>query len=374
MIRKSLKLPQSLTVLYRDTVIGKLSMTPDNRRCAFEYDKNWLRNGFSISPLELPLTSGLLFPKTNVFFGDFGIFEDSMPDGYGNYLLDRILRKYGLSLEELTPVERLSLIGNKGMGALQYVPETSLSTASEAATLEQLQQDALDVLSEKDFTKTEYLYIKSGNSGGCRPKCLWNDKDGFWMVKFRHIYDPCDMGERESAILQTAAECGITVPESKLFNGKFLGTKRFDITPDGTRLHIATASGLLCESILHPMMDYRKLIRFTKVLTGSISQAQETFRRMIFNFAVGNNDDHAKNFSFIFNGEKWDISPAYDITECRQANNGFHASLVNGKDSPTEDDFLVAAADAGLTKEQGLDIIKTIRDIVACRHSMTIGQ
>lgn len=142
-----IKFPKTLKVQYHGTEVGKLSMTPDNSKCVFEYGKQWLADGFSISPLELPLQSGLQVAKTNKFYGNFGIFEDSMPDGYGNYLLDRILRKYGVSLSEMTPVERLSFVGTKGMGALCYVPEMEINTRTDSATLDDMQQDALDVLS-----------------------------------------------------------------------------------------------------------------------------------------------------------------------------------------------------------------------------------
>lgn len=359
-----LKLPKTIKVQYQGINIGTLSMTPDNSRCIFEYDKRWLVEGFSISPLELPLEPGLQLARTNNFYGNFGIFEDSMPDGYGNYLLDRILKKYGVSLSDLTPVERLSFVGTKGMGALCYIPEMQINTRTASVTLDKMQQDALDVLSEKDFTNTEALYVNSGNSGGCRPKCLWNDEDGKWLVKFRHTYDSTEIGKEEYNILQLAKQCGITVPDAKLFNGKYLGTRRFDISPSGERLHVATAAGLLCESIRMPMMDYRKLIRFTQYLTKDMSQAVEMFKRMIFNFAIGNNDDHAKNFSFIFTDGKWTCSPAYDITKCPNANNGFHASLVNGKETPNIDDFIAVSSEAGLTKKQANDIIQNIEAIV----------
>ncbi len=359
-----LKLPQSLRVQYHGTDVGILTMSPDNTRCIFRYDSHWLADGFSISPLELPLKTGLQAARTGNFYGNFGVFEDSMPDGYGNYLLDRILQKYGTSLSEMTPVERLSLVGTKGMGALCFIPETVINTRADAVTLDSMQQDALDVLSEKDFSKTETLYANSGNSGGCRPKCLWNDGEGRWLVKFRHTYDPTDMGKKEYGILELAKKCGITVPRARLFNGKYLGTERFDITPDGTRIHVATASGLLCESTSRPMMDYRKLIKFTQYLTGDNTQTREMFRRMIFNFEIGNNDDHAKNFSFLYNQGKWSCSPAYDLTVCPSANNGLHASLVNGKEKPGMDDYMAAAADAGLTKSQAEDIMQEIHKIV----------
>ena len=359
-----LKLPKTVKVQHHGDDVGTLSMSPDNSRCVFEYDRRWLANGFSISPLELPLQSGIQAAKSNKFYGNFGIFEDSMPDGYGNYLLDRILRKYGTSLAEMTPVERLSFVGTKGMGSLCYIPEMPFNTQMDSLTLDEMQQSALDVLSEKDFSKAEELYIKSGNSGGCRPKCLWNDEEGRWLVKFRHTYDPYDIGITEYKLLQTAKHCGITVPEAKLFNGKYLGTRRFDVTTDGDRLHVATACGLLCESIRMPMMDYRKLLRFTQYLTKKTDQTKEMFRRMVFNYEIGNNDDHAKNFSFIHSDNGWDCSPAYDITICPNANNGFHASLLNGKEKPGIEDFVAAGSDAGFTKRQVLDVIQEIRETI----------
>lgn len=99
-------------------------MTPDNRSCAFEYDKAWLTRGFSISPLDLPLKPDLFIAKPEPFWGNFGIFEDSLPDGYGRYLLNRLLRKQAIDDSHLTPIQRLSIIGTSGMGALCYLPES----------------------------------------------------------------------------------------------------------------------------------------------------------------------------------------------------------------------------------------------------------
>ncbi|MCD7850220.1 MAG: HipA N-terminal domain-containing protein [Parabacteroides sp.] len=113
-----------LSVLYHDKKVGILTMTPDNTRCAFQYDKEWLSAGFSISPIELPLKPDLFIAKPEPFGGNFGIFEDSLPDGYGRYLLNRLLRKQNIDDAYLTPIQRLSIVGNSGMGALCYVPES----------------------------------------------------------------------------------------------------------------------------------------------------------------------------------------------------------------------------------------------------------
>lgn len=115
---------ESLKVKFHNKKVGKLSLTADKKCCVFEYDSQWLTEGFSISPLELPLKPGLFIAQPNPFNGNFGIFEDSLPDGYGRYLLHKTLLKVGINDFELSALDRLSLVGNGGMGALTYEPET----------------------------------------------------------------------------------------------------------------------------------------------------------------------------------------------------------------------------------------------------------
>ena len=113
-----MKWTDKLNVLYHDRIVGKLCMTPDNSCCAFQYDKEWIAMGFSISPLDLPLKPDLFLAKPEPFWGNFGIFEDSLPDGYGRYLLNRLLKKQGVDDSKLTPIQRLSIVGCSGLGAL----------------------------------------------------------------------------------------------------------------------------------------------------------------------------------------------------------------------------------------------------------------
>ena len=120
-----MKLINKLIVTYHSRSVGTLSMTPDNRLCAFQYDREWLADGFSISPLDLPLKPDLFIAKPQPFWGNFGVFEDSLPDGYGRYLLHRLLKKQGVNDNELTPLQRLSIVGTSGVGALCYIPETA---------------------------------------------------------------------------------------------------------------------------------------------------------------------------------------------------------------------------------------------------------
>lgn len=365
-----MKRTERLTVTYHGRTVGTLTMTPDRIRCAFAYDKEWLSTGFSIAPLELPLKSDLFIAKPEPFGGNFGIFEDSLPDGYGTYLLDRMLRREGLDITTLTPVERLSIVGSSGMGALCYVPETKVGEQGEAYSLDALQQMALDVLSEKEGEDPSVLYFNSGNSGGCRPKCLVTDDEGHWLVKFRHTYDPKDMGGEELRYNECARRAGITVPEFKLMEGKYFATRRFDLR-DGQRLHVATAAALLGVDIRTPNVDYKTLLHLTGFITQNPAQVDEMFRRMAFNVLTDNKDDHAKNFAFLYDHGRWSLAPAYDLTRCATGYNGEHATTVNGKGNPTEKDMLTVGETIRIPRKRGREIIRSVAE--ACREILAEG-
>lgn len=354
-----MKLTDKLAVFYHDRKVGELRMTPDNTRCAFQYEKEWLASGFSISPIELPLKPDLFIAKPEPFYGNFGIFEDSLPDGYGRYLLNRLLKKRDIDDRMLTPVQRLSIIGSSGMGALCYVPETYVGENKSLPELDTLQQLALEVLEEKVNEGEDVLYFNSGNSGGCRPKCLYRDEEGAWLVKFRHIYDSFDMGQMEYEYNLAARKCGIQVPDFKLLEGKYFASKRFDL--DGTeRLHIATAGALLNESILLPKLDYKILLHLTGFLTQNPVEVEEMFRRMVFNVFTDNKDDHAKNFSFICRAGKWSLAPAYDLTLCKSGYHGEHATSVNNHGKPSVNDMLTVGESIRISKEKALAIMYSV--------------
>lgn len=334
-----------LTVKYHDEVVGVISLTPDDKRLAFEYDPRWLAEGFSISPLELPLKTGLFLAKPTPLYGDFGIFEDSLPDGYGRYLLHKALKREGIDDRNLTAIERLSIVGNSGMGALTYAPETIISKGEEITDFDLLQEKALEVLKEQQDTDAGLLLYNSGNSGGCRPKVVFSDAEGHWLVKFRHTYDPKDMGKQEYHYNEIARKCGIDVPDFKLTNGKYFTTKRFDITDDGERIHTATAGGLLCLSQSEPLLDYSNLLALTGFITQNAKYVEEMFRRMVFNYLTDNKDDHCKNFSYLVRKDSngkfiWHLAPAYDLTLCTEGYNGQHATSVNSTGYPTLQDFI----------------------------------
>ena len=353
-----------LYVKYHNRLVGTLMMSPDSESAVFQYADEWLATGFSISPLDLPLQNQLFIAPRTPFYGNFGIFEDSLPDGYGRYLLNRILKAQGIDDFQLTPLQRLSIVGSAGMGALCYEPANSPAEEAVLPELDDLQQLALDVLSEKQTEGADVLYFNSGNSGGCRPKCLLHEDGKDWLVKFRHTYDPKDIGEQEYKYMNLAAQCGIEIPECRLIQGKYFASQRFDRTDTGERLHVATAAALLSESINPPRTDYKTLLSLTGWLTQSPQQVEQMFRRMVFNVLIENKDDHAKNFSFIWQDGKWRLSPAYDLLPFVEGYHGQHATSVMGQGNPTEKDMIAAGESIRINAKRAKQIIEEMKGCI----------
>lgn len=356
-----------LDIKFNGRKVGILSLSPDNRQCIFEYDRQWLADGFSISPLELPLKQGIFIAKSAPFNGNFGIFEDSLPDGYGRYLLHKSLLKEGINDSDLSALQRLSIVGESGMGALTYSPATNIVTGKDCTDLDTLQSKALEVLKERQDDDAEMLLFNSGNSGGARPKAIFSDKDGHWLVKFRHTYDPKDIGQQEYRFNEIARKCGIDVPDFKLFNDKYFASRRFDISSADVRHHTATAGGILGLSLNNPVMDYGNLLALTGYITQNPDDVEEMYRRMVFNYLVDNKDDHCKNFSFIVvpdNNEKWKwrLAPAYDLTLCTEGYNGEHATSVNGTGHPALSDFITLGIKIRIDKRRCMEIIEQVTE------------
>jgi len=361
---------EQLTVKYHDVTVGILSLTPDGRLCAFEYDKAWLLDGFSISPLELPLQQGVFVAKPQPFFGNFGIFEDSLPDGYGRYLLHKALQRVGIKDTDLSSLDRLSMVGTGGMGALTYHPHHHIDRGSDDLDLNTLQEKALEVLSEQQDTDAGILLFKSGNSGGARPKAIIHDSDGHWLVKFRHTYDPTDMGIQEYRYNEVAKQCGINVPNFKLMDNRYFASRRFDIDSNGSRIHTATAGALLNMSLSTPLLDYSNLLALTGYLTHNEADVEQMFRRMVFNYLTDNKDDHCKNFSFIITQDaakqySWHLAPAYDLTWCAEGYNGEHATSVNGTGNPTLEDMVSVGVHINMPEQRCQDLYQEVKSACA---------
>ena len=359
-------------VLYRDRPVGTLQLDPTTGACVFEYDRVWLAEGFSISPTELPLQGGLFYADKEKLGGGFAVFEDSIPDGYGLYLLERILNGEGTSLRDLTPLQRLSIIGTSGMGALSYLPMMPgihrQQELDEIERLDMIQEEALKVLSEKSTGDAEFLYYNSANSGGARPKVMLRSRDGsHWMVKFRHTYDPLDIGRSELLYMETARECGVTIPRIGLIKDKYFAIERFDYTPDGQKLHVLTSAALLKTDFRNMDVDYTNLLALTGYLTQDPVQVEEMFRRMVVNLVVDNKDDHAKNFSFLCHDGRWELAPAYDITYSPAGSHGEHATSLFYNGNPGLDLVLKAGTGIRIPESRCLEIIQTVERICAER-------
>ena len=356
-----------LKVGFRGQTVGTLSLTPDNRLNVFEYDKSWLADGFSISPLELPLKPGVFIARPHPFYVNFGIFEDSLPDGYGRYLLHKALLRKGIDDSDLSSLDRLAIVSDNGMGALTYSPAINLEQEEPVTDFDRLQQIALEVLKEQQDNDAGLLLYNSGNSGGARPKAVFSDSKGHWIVKFRHIYDPTDIGIQEHLYNETARKCGIIVPDFRLVNGRYFASRRFDIDKDGNRLHTATAGGLLCVSLREPFMDYSNLLALTGYITQCREDVEQMYRRMIFSYLTDNKDDHCKNFSFYVvknyhnRDWHWRLAPAYDLTLCKEGYNGEHATSVNGTGQPALSDFISVGTKIKLPESRCREIIEEVR-------------
>jgi serine/threonine-protein kinase HipA len=348
-----------LNVFIDDRPVGKLALAPDNR-CLFEYDISWITSGFSISPFYLPLKNGLFTARNEPFGGMFGVFDDSLPDGWGKLLVDRWLISRGINPALLSLLSRLSIVGESGMGALVYRPAGESGISGEFHPLSFYADEVEKILHENYTGSLEELYHKAGSSGGARPKVLVRIDGDEWLVKFKASSDPVNVGVIEYEHSLLAKKCGIEMTETRLFEGKYFGVRRFD-RKSGKRIHMHSAAGLLYASHRFPSMDYTDLLKATMVLTRNITEVEKIFRQMVFNILIGNKDDHAKNFSFIYNDGAWSVSPAYDLLPSGGFN-GNHSTTVNGKGQPSMSDCEAVAKLVSLPRKTAVRIINEVKE------------
>mgnify|MGYP000982074290 FL=1 len=365
---------KSLQVFYNEKKVGTLALMKNNI-VAFEYDSNWITNGFSISPFSLPLKKQVFIPRIDPFDGLYGVFSDSLPDGWGRLLVDRMLNSQNINPREISQIDRLAIVGETGMGALSYKPEYNLLEDKD------YQEDYDNLaLSCKKILNTEYsadldkLFKLGGSSGGARPKILTKIDNEDWIIKFPSSLDDSNIGKLEYLYSVCAKKCKIDIPETKLFPSKissgYFGIKRFDRKKLSTgairKLHMISVSGLLETSHRIPNLDYNDLMQLTLNLTKSFEEVEKLFRLMCFNVFSHNRDDHSKNFSFIYNEDlnKWELSPAYDLTYSYSIN-GEHATTINGNGvNPGLNDILKVAEKIGLDKKRAEKIAIEIKEIV----------
>lgn len=353
-----------LTVFYHERVVGRLAETPD-KLLAFEYSAEWLHDGFSISPFHLPLEKRVFVAARDPFEGNFGVFNDSLPDGWGRLLIDRMLIKKRINPATVAILDRLAIVGSSGIGALEYKPEEQLIDNIQIDDLNTLAHEAEATLNEQyDGGKLEELVKLGGSSGGARPKVLLKVDGEDWIIKFRASIDPKNIGKQEFKYMLAARAAGLITPETKLFENKFFGAKRFDRKANGEKVFMISASGLLHSSHRIPALDYHNLMQATLKLTRDFGEVMKMFRLMCFNVFSHNRDDHAKNFSFLFDDGKWAVAPAYDLVYAAGMG-GEHATMIDGEGrNPTETNILSVAKNAGLDERRAKTIMEEIKTIV----------
>ena len=367
---------KKLEVIFNEKKVGTLALLNKSKidLLAFQYDDEWIKNGFSISPFSLPLENKVFIPKIDPFNGMFGVFSDSLPDGWGKLLVDRTFKKNNINPFEITSLDRLAIVGNSGMGGLEYIPQYDFEIKSEIKDLDELALSCKKILNTEYSENLDELFLLGGSSGGARPKILTNINGEDWIIKFPSKFDNDNIGKQEYDYSLCAKKCGIFMPETKLFPSKncsgFFGVKRFDREKNSEnkikKIHMVSVSGLLETSHRIPNLDYDILMKLTLKLTNDFEEVKKMYRLMCFNIFAHNRDDHSKNFSFLYNEikRKWELSPAYDLTYSNSIG-GEHATTVagNGK-NPTIKEILKVAENIGLKKDESEKIALEIKKIV----------
>uniref|UniRef100_UPI003FF1174D type II toxin-antitoxin system HipA family toxin n=1 Tax=Lachnospira eligens TaxID=39485 RepID=UPI003FF1174D len=253
-----------INVFYHDRLVGTLAIT-NERKAAFEYADEWLENGFSISPFSLPLEKKVCVPVKEYFNGLWGVFADSLPDAWGQLLLDRLLKEKGCNIDNVSMLDRLAIVGESGMGALTYRPELDMPKQEKLSSLDELSEQCQKILNTEYSDKLDELYRLGGTSGGARPKIMTKIDGEDWIIKFPAHVDGKNAGLMEYRYSQCAKQCGIDMEETRLFPSDicdgYFGTKRFDRKNDSFgehRIHMLTAAALLELDFRQTNIDYHK--------------------------------------------------------------------------------------------------------------------
>ena len=366
----------------REMKVGTFSEI--GRDTAFEFSGEFISSGLNPSPFRLPPSGGLKVYDRSGNMETFGLFDDSLPDGWGRRIVDRMFMKRERRLPTVT--ERLMCVGRSGKGALVYEPaDEAADAANEAFDLAALAEEAMAFDAGESESVLPRLRKAGGSSGGARPKAYvgYNPKTGevcaespvlppgfeHWIVKFNTQRDGDEAGEMEYRYYEAALEAGAEIAPSRLVvtkAGKFFMTRRFDRSDSGGRIHMASAAGLLHADFRIPGDEYALLFRLTDALTHDQSAKAELFRRACLNVVAHNRDDHLKNFSFLMDEKgRWSLAPFYDFTYA-EGPNGWQTLSVSGEGAnPGVDDLRRLAKDVGLDRDESELILERV--IETCR-------
>jgi serine/threonine-protein kinase HipA len=369
--------------------VGALMWDEQNGIAHFEYEKTFVRDGWELAPLTMPLSSSRIysFPalrRRPAFNGLPGLLADSLPDRYGNELINVWLASQGRPEGSMNPVEKLCFIGKRAMGALEFEPVIGLGDEKSftveidslvniaAKMMERRSEFSANIQSDEELAVRKILSIGT-SVGGARPKAViaLNDATGevlsgqcpapegfeHWLIKLDgvsgiQVGGTRGFGRVEYAYYLMAKDCGIQMMSCRLFeeNGRahFL-TKRFDRKGNAERLHTQTLCAMNhMDFNNNRSYSYEQLFQVMRRLKLTYPEMEQMFRRMVFNVLARNCDDHTKNHTFIMNSDgTWKLAPAYDVCHAYRPDSdwvSFHSLSINGKrDNITEDDMLQVA-------------------------------
>lgn len=396
------------------TTIGALSMEEGDTAARFEYAPSFIGAGIEPSPISMPVTSKIYsFPLLpNTFKGLPGLFVDSIPDKFGNKLIDSWLIRQGRDPQSFTPLERLCYTGNRGMGALEFIPTVGpTATENDILDVEALRDFAANILNQRKNFKAATTFknkkkqntfeqiLRVGTSaGGARAKVLiaLDESTGeirsgqvansenftYWLLKLDDVQNNSDKekadlqgyGPIEYTYYQMALAAGIQMSESHLLENaghRHFMTRRFDRLAGGKKLHYQSLTALAHYDFnAAGAYSYEQAITVIKQLGLSYDPLEEFFRRAVFNICARNQDDHAKNIGFLMNKRgEWSLAPAFDMTYAYNPGGlwtGTHQLTFNGKrDNFVLDDFKAVAKFAGLKQGRYKKILAEVQSAVA---------
>jgi serine/threonine-protein kinase HipA len=393
--------------------IGAVSLPDQGQVAAFEYDAAFARSGIPVAPLTMPLSRQVYrFPELSrqTFLGLPGLLADSLPDKFGNALIDAWLASQGRGPDSFNAVERLCYTGQRGMGALEFAP--AIGPVTRQATdiaIDRLVALASRVLTHRNNLQTSFEdqekaaalrdILRVGTSaGGARAKAViaWNPDthevrsgqvkagDGFeyWLLKFdgvsgnkdKELEDPRGYGAIEYGYYLMARECGIEISECRLLEEsgrRHFMTRRFDRLPGGEKLHMQSLCALAhFDFNLAGAYSYEQALLVIRQLGLPMQAVEQQFRRMVFNIVARNQDDHVKNIAFLMDKTgQWALSPAFDMTYSYNPAGTWTAShqmTMNGKrDGFTLDDFRACARAASMKRGRAEIILGEVQAAVS---------
>ncbi|EGQ9935746.1 type II toxin-antitoxin system HipA family toxin [Vibrio vulnificus] len=379
-----------ITITYQGDLVGAVSFDTEKGLGSFEYDPSFVKKGVELSPIKMPLSNRIYrFPELdfNTFKGLPGLIADSLPDDFGNAVLNAWVASQGRSPSDITPLQRLQYTGKRGMGALEYAPATKLRSlnASQQVEIQSLVSIAQEILDSRGNFEVELkqngqddreammsLLSVGMSAGGARPKAVLAFNEDFTQVRsgqtnvpsgFTHYLmkfdgvsehnenqetfgDPLGYGAMEFVYHLMANKCGVDMMPCRLLhegNRRHFITQRFDRIKN-SKVHVQTLNGLAHIDYKKPgAFSYAELFGIARQLKLSAVDAEQLFKRMTFNIIARNHDDHSKNFAFMLKKDRWSLAPAYDLAYSYKPGSKWvnsHWMSLNGKrDNFTRGDF-----------------------------------